>query len=201
MAGRFDDACELLERSGGILHEVHVEGVSAACSRVAAQTMELLGDRAGAEQELVVTVQRLRDTGRYARGDARALIVSCHLAQLYCDDGRWNDAAGCLEYDRDAPVPSFFLHEAVLGLAARARVAAHRGALTEAVALGERAVELGDRSDFLNLRAGVWLALAEVRRAAGRPVEAGAALGEALQLYEAKGNVAAAERLQARAAI
>ena len=49
-----------------------------------------------------------------------------------------------------------------------ARLAAHRGELAEAVALAQRAVELAERSDMLNLRARVWLALAEVQRAARR---------------------------------
>ena len=49
------------------------------------------------------------------------------------------------------------------------------------------------------MRARIWLALAEVQRAAGDAAEADAAVATALELYEQKGNVAAAERLRASA--
>jgi hypothetical protein len=87
----------------------------------------------------------------------------------------------------------------VLGLAARARIAAHRGDTAGAVALAQRAVELADQSDMLNLRARVWLALAEVQRCNGQKTKADAAAAAALRLYESKGNVTAAAPLRASA--
>ena len=57
----------------------------------------------------------------------------------------------------------------------------------------ERAVELAERSDMLERRGRRWLALAEVQRAAGDTAEADAAVATALELYEQKGNVAAAD--------
>jgi hypothetical protein len=45
----------------------------------------------------------------------------------------------------------------------------------------------------------MWLAVAEVRRAAGDAPGASEAVAEALRLYEAKGNVAAGEALRAAA--
>ena len=53
--------------------------------------------------------------------------------------------------------------------------------------------------DYLNLRALLWLALAEVQTANGRSAEAGAAVTAALELYEQKGNIAAAARVRAAA--
>ena len=50
------------------------------------------------------------------------------------------------------------------------------------------------------MRAHVEVALAEVQRAAGNTAEADAAVARALELYEQKGNVAAADRLRAGAA-
>jgi hypothetical protein len=63
--------------------------------------------------------------------------------------------------------------------------------------LAERVVAREAETDGLNRKAGAWLTLAEVRRAAGRAEEAEAAVAEALALYEQRGNVAAAERLRA----
>jgi len=117
------------------------------------------------------------------------------LALLYCDEGRWDDAEDCLSYGKDVPVPTYFLHEAVLGLVARARLTAHRGRLAEAMTLAQRGVELAERSDMLNLGARARLALAEVQERNGEPAEATVAV--ALGLYEATGNEAAARRLRA----
>ena len=67
--------------------------------------------------------------------------------------------------------------------------------------LARRGVELADQSDMLNTRARVWLALVEVLRVDGNGLEADAAMGEAIRLYEQKGNItaAAAAALVARA--
>jgi hypothetical protein len=51
---------------------------------------------------------------------------------------------------------------------------------------------------MLNLRGRVWEALAEVLRANGDGTESEAAVAEAIRLYEAKGNLAAAGAVRAR---
>jgi hypothetical protein len=119
-----------------------------------------------------------------------AMMYAYRLALLYCDDSRWEDAGRCLDYGSEVPVPPFFREEAVLGLAARARMAAHSGELAEALTLARRAVEFAERSDMLNLTARVWLALAEVQRERGQTAEADATVARAFGLYEEKGNVA-----------
>jgi tetratricopeptide (TPR) repeat protein len=154
-------------------------------------TKELLGDRAGAQRELAARSNWFRKQGSH-KPDARAMASAYRLALMYCDDGRWDDAEHWLTYGSEVPVPAYFLLEAVIGLAARARVAAHRGAPGDAVTLARRAVELMDVSDHLNHRALIWLALAEVERANGDPAKADAAVATARALYEQKGNVAAA---------
>jgi hypothetical protein len=81
-------------------------------------------------------------------------------------------------------------------LAVEARLATHHDEPDEGVRLAQYAVELAETTDALDVRARVWLALAEVQQAAGHGAEAEAALAEALGLYEQKGNVAAADRLR-----
>jgi len=71
-----------------------------------------------------------------------------------------------------------------------------RGEVGTALELAEQAVEITERCDLSNRRALVWLSLAEVRRAAGQHDEADVAVAAALGLYEAKGNVAAAENIR-----
>jgi hypothetical protein len=82
-------------------------------------------------------------------------------------------------------------------LVAEARLAAHRGEHVEAAERIRRAVEVTDGIDGLNLRAGLFLAFAEVQRAAGEESEADTSVATALELYERKGNLAAAARLRA----
>ena len=78
----------------------------------------------------------------------------------------------------------------------RAKLLARAGELDEAVRLGSQAVALAERTDYLDVHAQAIADLAEVLRLADRPEESGAALEQAIRLYEQKGNVAAARRLR-----
>jgi tetratricopeptide (TPR) repeat protein len=194
MAGRFEDARASAAHSGRFLEELDHTTHNSIYRTLAAEARELLGDRAGAEQELIEKWHR-RAAWDYTP-DRRAMETAYHLALLYCDDGKWHDAERCLDYGSEVPVPTCFRVDVVYGLAARARVAAHRGDLDEALVLARRGVELADVSDGLNLRARVWLVLAEVLRATADDAEADAATREAIRLYETKGNVVAAALLR-----
>jgi Flp pilus assembly protein TadD len=131
--------------------------------------------------------------------------VAADLALVRCDQGRWDEAADLLAYgegiDRAEPVQGKIY--SIYRFAARGRLAAQNGELAEALGLVRQAVDVAERSSWLNWRARVWLALAEVTRAAGRTAEADAAVATALALFEQKGNIVAAARLRAeqRAAV
>ena len=73
-----------------------------------------------------------------------------------------------------------------------ARILAARGRVAEAEELARAAVALAARTDFLNQHGDALLELAAVLAQAGRAPEARAAAGEALGLYERKGNLIAA---------
>jgi hypothetical protein len=107
------------------------------------------------------------------------------------------EAAELVAYGRELPLAET-TGTALRRLWVEARLAAHDGRLDHALSLARHAVACAP-SDTLNLRAGTWVALAEVQRAAGAAAEADAALDEAIRLYEAKGNVAAAARVRAAA--
>jgi tetratricopeptide (TPR) repeat protein len=195
MAARFDEACEHLGRSGPVLDQLDQTGSSWLTRFEVAEAKELIGDRAGAEQELAAMWLRFRDTGGGAT-ESRALRAASHLGLLYCDEGRWDDAAECLQYGQEVPEPTVFHHQAtVLRTAVRARLAAHQGEHEEALRLAQLAVDVVEGSGFLNLTARVWLVLAEVQRKSGQADAANVATATALRLYERKGNIAAAARL------
>jgi tetratricopeptide (TPR) repeat protein len=193
MAGRLDEARELGASSSRLLDPNTFNVHSSVYRIIAAEQKELCGDRAGAEDDLIAKWEQF---GRRPSTDARAMHAAYHLALLYCDDGRWDEAEHWLEYGEEIPVPEHFLHEAVLGLAARARVVAHRGRVDEGLALARRGVSLAEQGEMPNLTARTWLALAEVERRSGRASEADAAVAPALRLYEEKGNVTAAAALR-----
>jgi hypothetical protein len=67
-------------------------------------------------------------------------------------------------------------------------VHAARGEFAEAERLAREAVALLTHAESLNFQGDAWLDLARVLRIAGKPEEAAHAAGEALALYEGKGN-------------
>jgi class 3 adenylate cyclase/tetratricopeptide (TPR) repeat protein len=197
MAGRFEEALELVAESSAVLDALNQLTLSWLHRRAAAYARELAGDAPGAEQEVTSRWSSLRDSG-YDGIDRRAIDSALDLANLYCDAGRWDDAERTLTYGRHVALQEHRV-EGFTRLALEARIAAHRGRLAEALPLAERAVEFAERFDWLNFKARAWAALAEVRRARGELAEADSALATALGLCEEKENVAAAARLRAAA--
>jgi ATP/maltotriose-dependent transcriptional regulator MalT len=80
--------------------------------------------------------------------------------------------------------------------ALRAKVLAARGDFEQAESLAREAVEFAVETDYFELAAAVWLDLAEILQAAGHE-DVAASAGEALALYERKGNLVGAGRAKA----
>jgi class 3 adenylate cyclase/tetratricopeptide (TPR) repeat protein len=187
MAGRFDEARDLLTSAAPVLDEAWVESASWGSLASAARARELMGDREGAERDL--KAQSLAFPFEEGRPHAIAIRSANRLASLYCDQGRWEAAEQCIAaFPGERPDADV-----------EARLAAHRGRLEEALALAEGEVERWERTDSLNRRAEAWLTRAELLRAAGRLDAADASLECAVTLYKRKGNVAALGQLNARA--
>jgi hypothetical protein len=72
---------------------------------------------------------------------------------------------------------------------------AHRGDVVAAEHLAREATAMVAPTEYLDLHAQTLAALGEVLRLAGRTEESVAAVQEAIRLFEAKGNVAAAGHL------
>lgn len=194
MAGRFDEAREHIRRSSLVLDDRNQRTVSVFQVNTA-RAMELIGDRAGAEEELAARWVRLREAAR-ALPERSAFGATVDLATFYCDEGRWDEAADCLSYLQDRPEPAFYSPWAVARLEVQARLAAHDGDHGEALALVQRAVALLEPVQSLDFKARVQLALAEVQRANGQTAAAEAAVEAAIRLFEERGNIAAVGRLQ-----
>jgi hypothetical protein len=197
MAGRADEAREYERRSSEVLEVLDqlgtFHGALLTRLRLAADAQLLLGDAAAAERHLLACAPRYAeektDSGRHVYA-----LVTSRLAMLYCDEARWDEAERWLSPEA---APSTPYVELKLWPAALARLRAHQGQLDEALILVRSTVEAANQSDFLNLRARVWLALVEVLRAARETSEADGAVQAAISLYQRKGNVAALARLGA----
>jgi Tetratricopeptide repeat len=74
----------------------------------------------------------------------------------------------------------------------RAKVLARHGDLTGAEPLARAAVAIGERIDMISMQGDAYVDLGEVLVLAGKPEEAFAAFGEAIERYERKGNLASA---------
>jgi tetratricopeptide (TPR) repeat protein len=82
----------------------------------------------------------------------------------------------------------------------RAKVLARRSEHAEAERLALEAVAISEKTDQLLVQGDVYADLAEVLLLAGKPAEAAAALEQALERYERKGNLVSAQRAQTRLA-
>jgi class 3 adenylate cyclase len=192
MQGRFDEARRLITEADTTSRELGLEMLRASGVLRAAGEIELLaGDTAAAERafrEGYETLERGQDWGHLAS-------VAPLLALALLGEGRTDEAEAPLELtsrwiledDSDAQI-SF--------LRARAKLAGARGDPAEAQALARRAVERAANGDDLNAHADALVDLAEALDVAARRDEAAAAQREALELYERKGNVVAAEHVR-----
>jgi hypothetical protein len=173
------DSLAVLEELGGELR--------LASNRQAAVAIELLaGDAVAAEREARAAHAVLSE-----RGD-RAILptIEALLATALCDQGRLDEAAAAVAAG-DAIVASRDAATRVLLHAARARALADEGA-------ARSAVDLADGTQNPSLRGDAQAGLAEVLLAAGRVEEADAVAEGARACYAAKGNKAAAARLNDR---
>jgi class 3 adenylate cyclase/tetratricopeptide (TPR) repeat protein len=195
IAGDFDAAGVHLQASTPVLEHAHQHRTD----QLLFQIYEFMGDYAAAEKQLIAYWTSYREA-REGGFDARALVATARLTLLYCDQGRFEEAAECLTYGQEvdfSPPPRGKIY-GYLRLAARARVAVRRGEIADALELVRTAVELAEHSGLPNFVSWVLIAQAQVERAAGNTSEADAAITKTLALYELKGDVASVARLRDR---
>jgi len=196
MLGRFDEArailaearAELADRGGGIW-----------LARLTGQTsvnLELLAGDPAAAAELGAEGCRLLDE----LGEKSFLSTAAgKLAQaLYALDrleeaDAWAGRAAELGASDDA-------FTQMLWRQVRAKVLARHGDSAEAERLAREAVAVCEETDMLNAQGDTYVDLAEVFLLAGKTDEAAAALAQALERYERKGNLVSAGRAQTRLA-
>ena len=154
MAGRFEEAREHVTAGNPHLDQPFQTDFSLQTAWTLGETLEWAGDLAGAESELAAAFLRMRDA-RGAGPEARALRVAADLALMRCDQGDWDEAAAYLAYGEevDGAEPVQGKIYSIWRFAASGRLAAQRGELAEALGLVRQAVDVAERSSWLNWRA------------------------------------------------
>ena len=150
----------------------------------------LAGDLQGSEDQLREGLAVLWDQWR---NSSLGCSVMTELARTMYEAGGFDEAerlalrGGEIASDDDIYAQSDW--RAIV-----AKVAARSGRTDQAIRLGREAVAISDPSDYLDFR-GVWRCdLAEVLVLSGRQEEAGEPLGQAIAMFEQKGNLVMASR-------
>jgi hypothetical protein len=192
MAGDFAEARVLAARGTEILDSLGRSVGLAAVSTWTSAIDLLAGDAEAAERALRAALAQLEQAGQLAN----LVSVAAQLAETLVAGGRYEEAARFAAMS-ERSAASDDIHAQIAWRIARAKVSAGLGAGDRAVAVAREAVDLATTTDSPFYAAEALEALAAALAVAGREADANVAAGEALELYHAKGNVVAAERVRA----
>ncbi|MGZ4385114.1 MAG: ATP-binding protein, partial [Gaiellaceae bacterium] len=153
------------------------------------------GDAAAAEAEHEIrpaydALKRIGEKSHFS-SMAHALANAVYL------QGRFDEAEE-LTIECEEACRANDVHSQILWRSIRAKVLARRGELEAAERLAAEAVSLAADSDFYPAHADAHMDLGEVLELAGKRAAAATSVGEALRLYELKGNALMAARARAR---
>ena len=193
MLGRFDEARAILTESRAMLADRGAALMLAGATRVSGE-VELLADDPAAAAELGTEACRLfSELGEkgYLSTAAGCLAQALYGVDRLEEAEAWAGRAAELGASDDATT-------GLLWRQVRAKVLARRGEHAEAEQLAHEAIAIGEATDFLNGQGDGYADLAEVLLLGGKRVDAAAALEQALERYERKGNVVSADRTRAR---
>ena len=184
MLGQFEEAREHVAEARRVCEELGL-AVWAASFRQFSGFVELLADDPqAAEQHFRRGYEAL---GRLGEQPYR-VTTAAYLAHALYELGRYEEVMD-LTRSIEEEVPTDDVHTQALWRGARAKALARLGGGAEAVEIAEKAVALSQAITDVSTRADVLTDLAIARRFNGLPTAAAAAAAEALQFYEAKGNV------------
>jgi tetratricopeptide (TPR) repeat protein len=196
MLGCFDEARAILTEARADLTERGGRQLLAAITGfTSASVEECAGDHAAAAAYAATGIRLFEEVG----DQSRQSTVAGFMAQaLYALD-RLDEADASAGYAARLGASDDTTTQ-VLWRQVKAKVLARRGRHAEAEPLAHEAVAIGEGTDMLNLQGDAYADLAAVLLLAGKPDEARAALEQALDRYERKGNLVMTRRTHDRLA-
>ncbi len=196
MLGRFDEGRAILVEAREALAERGAGIQLATTTGIPSVEIELLaGDPAAAAELGQEGCRMLDELGEQSQLSTAAgkLAQALYALDRLDEADAWAGRAAELGASDDA-------FTQMLWRQVRAKVLARRGEHAEAERLAREAVAVGEETDMLDAQGDVYADLAEVLLLAGKADEAGAALEQALERYERKGNLVSTQRAQTRLA-
>jgi len=190
MRGRFSEARAWVAQARAILTEFGLTYFLAHSRDVAALVETLAGDPASAEAELRASYEELREMGEKTFLAENA----AQLAQALYTQRRYDEADRFVRVSEEAS--SGRAQRAYWG-PVRAKLLARRGDPDAAEGLARESVAIWAERDCLLWHGCAVMDLAEVLRLAGRPQQAVPIVEQALELFERKGIIPAAETTRA----
>jgi class 3 adenylate cyclase/tetratricopeptide (TPR) repeat protein len=190
MRGDFDEARRLLAEERFVLTDLGLPFRIATAGALVSGPVELL---AGAAAE---AVRILREASEVLEAQGETGVRSTllgFLAEALYRLGKYDEAERATRAGEEIASVDDILSQ-TLWRSVRAKLAARNGDPEGALRLANKAVELLEDSDGLDMRGDVLVNRAEVLRIAGRIEEAQADMRKALALYEQKGNAVSAGR-------
>ncbi|HYZ78154.1 MAG TPA: adenylate/guanylate cyclase domain-containing protein [Gaiellaceae bacterium] len=187
MRGQFDAGREKAERSHSMLQDLGRRVTAAGACYFAAEVELLAGEPARAEEIARSAFDTLNALGE----TVNSAVVAAVLAEALVRQGRFDEAEALTETSERTAWPDD-LHAQVGWRATRAQAVSGRGDAAGGERLAREALAMLDGADDLDLRGDALVALATTLAGPERE----AAYREALGLYEAKGNLASADRVR-----
>jgi class 3 adenylate cyclase/tetratricopeptide (TPR) repeat protein len=189
MLGEPDVGRDLYRRSEAIYRDLGLRHVAAGQATLTSWCELMAGDAAEAEALARAGLAELEEMGeRWLQSG-----TATELARVLCTLGRYDEAAQFLALGEELSGQDDTFN-AIIAAGVRARVEAATGDPAAALRAAEEAVTRARAVDCLELTADAHRALAEALRSAGERDRAEDALGAALQLYQQKQNLVAAQR-------
>jgi class 3 adenylate cyclase/tetratricopeptide (TPR) repeat protein len=195
MNGELQAARVLYQRGRAMLRDLG-HHVNAAATGLDLARVEFLGGDLGvAERELRADYEMLANMGETYYLSSMAALLS----RVLRDQGK-DDEALALSVTAEQASAEDDLESQSMWRAVRAPIVARAGDTTQAEGLARDAVAFARRTEATGLQADALLELACVLRIARQPEARREALGEAIALYSAKGNIVSAARASRAAA-
>ena len=193
MLGRFEEARAMFDEADTLFDELGGPSAKTTTGQVVAETFRREG-----RLDLAERLLRDMNANYEAMGETGFNSTVCALlAQVLCDQGRFDEAEPFAERSRELSAEDDFASQSEWR-AARARILADRGRYDEALELVDQALAISGVTDYLDWQGEGHEVRGEVLAAAGRGDDARAAYGEALDRFERKGNVVSAGRVRER---